>query len=794
MTTQPSDEPSTRPPPAATVLVVDDSPENRHAVRRMLAGAGFAVREAARGAEALATLAAGPQPDLLVLDVNLPDMDGFELVGRVRADRDWAGIPVVHVSSCFRESDDRVRGLESGADAYLAAPFEPRELVAVVRALLRMREAEDSARRAAADWQVTFDSIRDGIAVIDSAGLVRRANASLAAMLGAAAADLIGRSCRDLGDAMLVRPFPEMPSEACKRTCCRESGEFRTTDGRWLRLTADPLPGRNGTFGGAVCTVSDVTETKRIEEQLREHARFTEAVNDAAPGLLYIFDLVEGRMLYCNRQSARVPGLPCEEVLTLGPRLLETLVDPSDRARGADHHRRIREGSGDRFEIEYRIRGGDGQARWLHSTETVFRRDPDGRPREILGFAVDVTERRRAEEERASLLEREQAARREAEAANRSKDEFLSVLSHELRTPLTAMLGWTQMLRMGALDSGDAAGALESLERNVHAQMRLVNDLLDVSRIVAGKLKIEARPIEAAEFVRAAADTLRPIAEAKGVRLSSVLSASAGRVRGDPHRLQQVVWNLLSNAVKFTPAGGSVHLELARPGDRLEITVADTGAGIPAEFLPHVFDRFRQADAGTTRRHEGLGLGLTIARHIVEAHGGTIRVESPGPGRGATFTVQLPAEATPTAPEPRPTGAGGNGLPSLAGLGVMVVDDKADTRRLLVRMLRLAGAATAEAGSAREAIAVLPAAIAGRPPDVLISDIGMPDEDGYALLRQVRRLPAGSGGAVPAVALTGYVGEEDRVRSHEAGFQQHLGKPVEFAVLVRTVAGLAGRN
>jgi signal transduction histidine kinase/ActR/RegA family two-component response regulator len=408
-----------------------------------------------------------------------------------------------------------------------------------------------------------------------------------------------------------------------------------------------------------------------------------------------------------------------------------------------------------------------------------------------LGFAEDLAHRAALAVENARLY-------REAQEVNRLKDEFLATLSHELRTPLTAVLGWTRLLGTGQLDAETRVRALEAIERNAQSQVQLIDDILDVSRVIRGKLRLDVRPIDLAPVIEAAVDSVRPAAEAKGIRLQVVLDPRAGRAAGDPDRLQQVVWNLLSNAVKFTPKGGRAQIVLARVDSHVEITVSDSGAGIAPDFLPHVFDRFRQADPTTTRAHGGLGLGLAIVRHLVELHGGTVEADSPGEGQGSTFVVKLPVvpvyqkEALAGRVHP----AAGDALPSydcverLDGLKVLVVDDEVDTRELLKVGIGQCGAEVLTAGSAGEALATLEETR----PDLLISDIGMPGEDGYELIRRVRALPAGRGGKIPAIALTAYARTEDRLRALRAGYQMHISKPVELAELVAVMASLIGRG
>jgi len=385
-----------------------------------------------------------------------------------------------------------------------------------------------------------------------------------------------------------------------------------------------------------------------------------------------------------------------------------------------------------------------------------------------------------------------------AQNANRLKDEFLATVSHELRTPLTAILGWAHLLRAGQLGEKSASNALEIIERNARTQSQLIDDLLDVSRIITGKLRLDVRQVEPISFIESAIEALSPAAEAKGVRIQKVMDTGAVNIAGDPARLQQVVWNLISNAIKFTPRGGRVQVRLERVNSHLEISVSDTGAGIKPEFLPHVFERFRQEDQTTTRHHGGLGLGLAIVRHLVELHGGTVEAESAGEGQGATFIVRLPLVSVyqrerreeRVHPAARETLLSYECPDRLDGTKILVVDDELDTRELLKASLSQCGATVVTASSAPEALALLER----EKPTVLVSDIGMPDNDGYDLISQVRALPAKRGGRIPAIALTAYARTEDRMRALRAGYQMHVTKPVETPELVAVIASLIGRS
>ncbi|HEY7497897.1 MAG TPA: response regulator [Vicinamibacterales bacterium] len=393
----------------------------------------------------------------------------------------------------------------------------------------------------------------------------------------------------------------------------------------------------------------------------------------------------------------------------------------------------------------------------------------------------------RAEEERRLLLEREQQARLEAQAANRAKDEFLATLSHELRTPLNAILGWSQLLAGGQLNEDTARRAIEIIERNTRLQARLIDDLLDISRIITGKLRLEMKPVTVRSIVDAAVESALPAASAKRVSLVRNFDGASEAIFCDPSRMQQVIWNLLSNAIKFTPEGGQVTVSEGREGGMVVLSVQDTGAGIEPQFLPHVFDRFRQQDPASTRKHGGLGLGLSIVRHLVELHGGTISAHSEGAERGATFVVKVPLVVAADQPESvkhQPV----QELASLDGIRVLVVDNEPDARGLIGAILESCGAEVVTAASAEEALAE----IQRRRPDVLLSDIAMPDEDGYSLIRKVRRL-AGNEPPLPAAALTAYATARDRAQALLAGYQTHLAKPIEPAELTAVVASLAGR-
>jgi len=419
-------------------------------------------------------------------------------------------------------------------------------------------------------------------------------------------------------------------------------------------------------------------------------------------------------------------------------------------------------------------------------------------PMRSLLSAVQAAVRSRLRQyELRAALERETAARSEAERANRVKDDFLATLSHELRTPLNSILGWANLLQVHQSRSeADLKKGLDAIARNARAQAELIEDLLDMGRIISGKLRLDVRTVEPARVAETAIETVRPAAEAKGIRLEQILDPGAGPIKADPNRLQQAIWNLLTNAVKFTPRGGKVQVVLERVNDHIEIAVADTGEGIDPDFLPHIFERFSQADSSSSRSHRGLGLGLAIVKNLVEMHGGWVRADSPGEGRGATFTLRLPLMAAHEQPAEGPREHSGNGgetaVPcelSLAGLKILIVDDEPDALEVVSRLVQGCGATPFTASSAPAALEIMKR----EKVDLVISDIGMPNQDGYWLIRQIRALPPEGGGRVPAAALTAFARTEDRRRVLFAGYQTHIPKPVENSELIAVIASLSGR-
>ena len=534
---------------------------------------------------------------------------------------------------------------------------------------------------------------------------------------------------------------------------------------------------------------NNISEPKRTLKGLwTSEIRYRRLFEAARDGIL-ILDAVTLRITDVNPFMTELLGYSRDEFL--GKELWEIGLF-GDKEASQQAFRELQVKGYLRYE-DLPLQSTGGKVRQVEFVSNVYEEDSH----QVIQCNIrDITDRKRAEEERRLLLESAQAARAEADTANTVKDEFLATVSHELRTPLTSILGWSHLLAGGNLDEQGAKRAIESILRNARAQKQLIDDLLDISRIITGKLRLDMRPVELAPMIEAVVDGVRPAADARNIRLQTVLDPLISPVSGDPDRIQQIIWNLLSNAIKFTPEGGRVAVRLARVHTHIEITISDTGQGIDPDLLLHVFDRFRQADSSITRRHGGLGLGLSIVRQLVEMHGGTVTAESAGAGEGTVFKVILPLmsvhHALSDVEKTRPmivASSPTNMEPSLIDLRVLVVDDEPDARELVAAVLTGRGAEVISVGSASEALEEM----AQQQFDVLVSDIGMPAMDGYALISKVRQLPVERGGRIPAAALTAYAGIEDRRRALSAGYQMHIPKPVEPAELTSVVASLAER-
>jgi hypothetical protein len=674
----------------------------------------------------------------------------------------------------------------------------PYAICGIATDITERNQAEEALRESQALNQAVLGSLEAHIAVLDRDGNIIAVNEAWKRFAcendGPAVADSVGanylavcRRSRDRGageapaaldgiQAVLNGAFPNFTLEYP----CHSPSE-----NRWFLMSVTPLPGERG---GAVVAHTNITARKLAEEALRESEARLRQLADAMPQIVYTCS-PDGMVDYGNQRWFEYTGISLEQ--SMGNRWMEAL-HPDDRERTRCQ---LMESSrtGQPFEAEYRLRHKDGQYRW-HLSRAMSIRDERGQIVKWIGTSTDIHDRKQAEAEREELLAREQVAREAAEAANRSKDEFLAMVSHELRSPLNAILGYASLLRHGELDAQKTKRAIEVIERSGKLQAQLIDDLLDTARIISGKLRLVVGPVDMVSVIEESVQTIHPAAEAKGISLQVNLPPKIGQITGDPARLQQVVWNLLSNAVKFTPQEGRVEVRLERVDPHICIIVSDTGKGISPDFLPYVFDRFRQFDASSARRYGGLGLGLALVKYLVELHGGTIEAASAGEGQGATFKVVLPVRAVAT-PLGEARGASVTVKSSweLAGVRALVVDDEDDARELLKSALTQYGADVVVASSAAEAYDLITTAPAEERPDVMVTDLGMPGEDGYSLIRRVREWERVRGAYTPAVALTAHGRAEDRMRALMAGFQMHVAKPAEPAELAVVITSLIRR-
>ena len=641
-----------------TILVVDDNPSTRYATQRILRAAGFQTKEAASGGEGLALAGAGVSA--VVLDVHLPDIDGFEVCTQIRARVDTALLPVVHLSATFVENADKVAGLNAGADGYLVHPVEPAVLTATLQALIRARMAEESLRRSDLHFRAIYNHAAAGIALIDAAGEFADVNPAMMRLLGRSREELVGHR---------VSAF---------------------TAGEWRAIVDEHMVGPGG---------------------------------DAPPW--------KGEIQLLKSDGSTID--------------LDWNMSPL--------------------------------------VETGLR----------VGMAVDASERIQLERRRQEVLEREQAARVVAERHSRTKDDFIAVLSHELRTPLNAITGWVHILTQRGLPP-DMVKGLDAIERNARTQARIIADILDVSRINSGKLRIDRELSNPVELITSAIASLQRSIDEKKLTIETSFDGASADAWLDPTRFQQIFWNLLTNAIKFSSKGAAIQVGLERAGDDLTLVVRDFGQGISPEFLDQLFDRFTQSDSPGNRSHGGLGLGLSIVKHLVELHGGRASGESEGRGRGTTMKVVLPvARGTGSAAdsvraEQLSLSDDQDGTDSvLAGLDVLVVEDDPDALELIGVVLGDRGVHVRGAAHFDEAIEAVERAW----PDVLVSDIGLPGRDGYDLVRELRKRAADGGRELRAIALTAFSRPEDRERALEAGFDAFLGKPLRPHMLLEEIVNLA---
>ncbi|HUE82150.1 MAG TPA: PAS domain S-box protein [Pyrinomonadaceae bacterium] len=637
-----------------------------------------------------------------------------------------------------------------------------------------------------------LDATPDGVLAFDRECRYTVWNAAMERISGVPRSEALGRP------AFKLFPFLEEIGEdryfreaLAGRTVISENRPYSVSEtGRrgFFEARYSPLY-HGGEIVGGVGVIRDISQRKEIEEEKTLAQQGLTLLIENSPLAVIEWDS-DFRVSRWSESAERLFGWKAEEVL--GKHVSDwRFVVAEDLTAVEQVGQRQREGSerqGVLYNRNYSKAGSVLHCEWYNSVLTA----ESGELVSILSLVLDVTARKLAEEQLATLLSSERAARREAEEADRLKDEFLATLSHELRTPLTAVLGWASLMRSGDFPEADFHRALEIIERNARSQARLIDDLLDVSRVITGNLRLETSHVNLSGVIEAARDVVRPATDAKGIRLTLDFDPSTPPVNGDPNRLRQVVWNLLLNAIKFTPRGGSVTVKLEPVELQARLTVSDTGEGISPDFLPYVFDRFRQAEASVSRRQGGLGLGLAVVRHLVELHGGSVGVQSEGKGKGAVFTIDLPCvsehedlpDETPVSEPPSTS----DRVKPLDGLRILVVEDDDDSRALVGTLLKNQGAIVSLAESVQEAMKVLEKIV----PDVVVSDLGMPDEDGYALIAKLRRLPADKGGIAPAIALTGYATGKDREQALAAGYQMHMAKPIEPEALVAAVAKLSG--
>jgi PAS domain S-box-containing protein len=631
----------------------------------------------------------------------------------------------------------------------------------------------------------------------------RFVNRAYAAVFGLPAEEIVGKSVPDfMGPKAYktVQPYIE-------RVLAGKPVEFESeipylrASTRFMRVAYIPERDRRGSVTGWVASLTDITDHKRTEEQIRTlnaelQRRITEfvALIDTAPvGIAVAMDPA-CNYIWGNPEFLHMLGTDQANLSKSGPtrdKLPFKILSNGKEVPAVDlpMQRACREGR-EVLDEELEVIRDDGKT--IHELcRATPLLDEDGRVRGCIGVFLNITERKQAESDRERLLAREQDARADAEAASRVKDEFLAVVSHELRTPLNSILGWAQLLRSERLDAPTSARALESIERNAKAQAKLVDDLLDVSRIISGKLQLDVKAIDLISVVKAAIDSLRHALDAKEIQLETSMDAAAAQVYGDATRLQQVIWNLLSNSAKFTPKGGRIEIRLERQATNAQLSVTDTGEGIHPEFLPFVFDRFRQEDSSRTRKHGGLGLGLAIVHNLIELHGGTVEASSAGSDRGATFTITLPQVREmhdPVSVPPRPRLVSTS--PTLAGIRVLIVEDDPDSLEMLRMLVRVHGAEAKTATKVAEGLQILEQWF----PDVLVVDIGLPDEDGYTFIQKAKALAQERNKTVLAIALTGYAGEHEGQRALASGFQMYLTKPTEPRRLVEVIANLVSHN
>jgi signal transduction histidine kinase/DNA-binding response OmpR family regulator len=732
------------------ILMVDDSPTNLLALESILQAPDRNLVSASSGDDALRYLL-DHEVSVILMDVYMPGLDGLETAELIRGRDRSRNIPIIFLTADSTGGRHLSRGYSLGAVDYIVKPIEPDILRSKVNVFVELSKKTREIKRQA-------NLLEEKNQELEQANLERL------------------KMLIDLGQQLAVQHEPAYVLEGF----CRSARKI--LDAQEAGVGIINVPGSQDSNGNS------------LNFSCRCAANEDEVLSDAVPAVIqralkYMVTKRRPLRLTDSDELLRTNGKTSDLVhCFLGTPLLSAkgvcgwvyVLNKLDAEEFSEADERLAATLATQVVVAY-------ENAVLYS----------GAQRHATELQLEITERKQAESARAQMLLREQAARADAEQANRTKDEFLATLSHELRTPLSAILGWSHLVRTGKLNEPQMSRAFETIERNARSQSQLIDDLLDVSRIITGKLQIEPQPIDLCEVIEDSIEGVRPALEAKNIQLETRLEAAGCFVLGDANRLQQVFWNLLSNAVKFTRENGNVRVAVTRVAEQVQVSVSDSGIGITPEFLPHIFDRFRQADGSTTRVHGGLGLGLSIVRHLVQLHEGEVSVESAGKDQGATFAVSLPVSSQVSADEiekQRSMEQEGDGLPAkfstlLEGMRILVVDDEADSRELVATILTRCSAQVRSCESAQEALKLFKV----WKPDVLVSDIGMPNEDGYSLIQKLRRQRLKLAREIPAVALTAYATDDDRDRALSAGFQMHVAKPIEPETLVKSIADVTGR-
>ncbi len=707
-----------------------------------------------------------------------------------------AGSDKWEVECRIQRADGEIRWVVPHAAVVRDEQGAPLRMYGTVIDITERKETEAAVRESEAKFRQLADTIPQLAWMADAEGWIFWYNQRWYEYTGTTPQEMEGWGWQSVHDPA------ELPNVLARWQASIASGKpfdmvfpLKGADGKFRQFLTRvaPFRDREGQITLWFGTNTDVEDQNRAAEALRERREQLALALEAGQLGTWQLNLQSMELTASDGCKANF-GLPADAPFDYTTHL--DLIHPDDRA-AVEAAVQEAVGQGKSYAAEYRVKWPDGEAHWISARGRLVDGTERGTLR-LIGVTQDITELKLAEEQRERILAAERAARAEAEHVGRMKDEFLATLSHELRTPLNAIFGWTQLIKSGGDEPALVTEGIEVIDRNVRVQTQLIEDLLDMSRVISGKLRLDVQHLEPGTSINAAIETVSPAAEAKGIRIEKILDPLAGPISGDPGRLQQIIWNLLSNAIKFTRRGGKVQVRLERVNSHIEITVADTGEGIDPEFLPFVFDRFRQADASTNRKHGGLGLGLAIAKQLAELHGGSIRAESAGRGQGTSFIVSLPikvmhALVDPTERRhPRTESAAPlyQKCTDLAGLKILAVDDERDARELLRRMLENCEAEVVLAASAADALDL----IDQHSPDVLISDIGMAEVDGYEFLRKLRQHESTGGRKTPAIALTAFARSEDRTRALLAGFSAHVSKPVEPAELVATIVSVVGRT